>query len=208
MRLIKRPRIPHLVPHDKRPNKKKSVRCSARPCVDTESSERCTNELSRKWRILTYCCRNVSVGRVIGIHIGRVMGGREHSVVVDSESWTKTTETQWFTPIQTHDRGHKRTVTGRQWEGRGAQVWDRVMEALAEARPVSSSLNSTHHTHVYTWSLFNSIISLKLALTNVAANSMHVGEIKKSLRCRIMIYSLHFCQTFSTSRSQETACKL
>lgn len=41
--------------------------------------------------ILTYCRRNVSVGRVIGIHIGRVMGGREHSVVVDSESWTKTT---------------------------------------------------------------------------------------------------------------------
>lgn len=42
--------------------------------------------------ILTYCRRNVSVGRVIGIHIGRVMGGREHSVVVDSESWTTTKE--------------------------------------------------------------------------------------------------------------------
>lgn len=38
--------------------------------------------------MLTYCRRNVSVGRVIGIHIGRVMGGREHSVVVDSDSWT------------------------------------------------------------------------------------------------------------------------
>lgn len=66
----------------------------------------CTNEFQwaekKEW-ILTYCCRNVSVGRVIGIHIGRVMGGREHSVVVDSECWTKTTERekQWFIPIET-----------------------------------------------------------------------------------------------------------
>lgn len=76
--------------------------------------------VSRKRLILTYCCRNVSVGRVIGIHIGRVMGGREHSVVVDSESWTKTMERNSdSTPKWTHDRRHKRNserrTTGGTW---------------------------------------------------------------------------------------------
>lgn len=52
--------------------------------------------------ILTYCCGNVSVGRVIGIHIGRVMGGREHSVVVDSQSWTKTTEKNSDSHLERH----------------------------------------------------------------------------------------------------------
>lgn len=70
--------------------------------------------------ILTYCCRNVSVGRVIGIHIGRVMGGREHSVVVDSESWTDTTEKESDSHLDRHiteDTGER-----RQKEGRGVQV--------------------------------------------------------------------------------------
>lgn len=58
--------------------------------------------------ILTYCCRNVSVGRVIGIHIGRVMGGREHSVVVDSESWTKTTERNSDSHLYRHITGDTR----------------------------------------------------------------------------------------------------
>lgn len=47
-----------------------------------------TSSCERRGSVLTYCRRNVSVGRVIGIRIGRVMGGREHSVVVDSDSWT------------------------------------------------------------------------------------------------------------------------
>lgn len=67
--------------------------------------------VSGKWLILTYCCRNVSVGRVIGIHIGRVMGGREHSVVVDSERWTKTMEKN----SDSHLRGHMTEDTREQW---------------------------------------------------------------------------------------------
>lgn len=77
--------------------------------------------VSRKLLILTYCRRNVSVGRVIGIHIGRVMGGREHSVVVDSESWTTTTEKK-TTVIHTYVDIQQKTVKGRKQEGRGVQV--------------------------------------------------------------------------------------
>lgn len=72
--------------------------------------------------ILTYCCRNVSVGRVIGIHIGRVMGGREHSVVVDSESWTNRQRREIVIDTQTQNRRHKRTVRDRQLEPVGG-MW-------------------------------------------------------------------------------------
>lgn len=87
--------------------------------------------VSTKWLILTYGCRNVSVGRVIGIYIGRVMGGREHSVVVDSESWTMTTEKK--NKSDSHLCGHmtEDTVKGRQQEGCDVQVWDRVMLSWA-----------------------------------------------------------------------------
>lgn len=101
--------------------KKKVWKHSAEVCVDTD---RTTGsgwvmhewiQVSGKWRILTYCCRNVSVGRVIGIHIGRVMGGREHSVVVDSECWTKTMEVrQWFTPTE-DTREQWQETTGGTW---------------------------------------------------------------------------------------------
>lgn len=78
----------------------------------THSGGWCINEFGwwqrrkRKWWILTYCCRNVSVCRVIGIHIGRVMGRGEHSVVVDSESWRQqknNRKKQWFTSIHTEE---------------------------------------------------------------------------------------------------------
>lgn len=69
-------------------------------------------------KILTYCCRNVSVGRVIGIHIGRVMGGGEHSVVVDSESWTMDNEEE--NKSDSDQCGHttedsERKTTGGMW---------------------------------------------------------------------------------------------
>lgn len=123
--------------------------------------------VSRKWLILTYCCRNVSVGRVIGIHIGRVMGGREHSVVVDSESWTKTTERNSDSHLNRHRR-HKRTVKGGQWEGRGVQVWDRVMLSWAHSGSAQRELSdSRHRAQVYTWSLFNFFFFFNLALTSL-----------------------------------------
>lgn len=73
--------------------------------------------VSGKWWILTYCRRNVSVGRVIGIHIGRVMGGREHSVVVDSDSWTKTTEIDIDSHLYWHitEENSERRTTGGTW---------------------------------------------------------------------------------------------
>lgn len=73
--------------------------------------------VSGKWRILTYCRRNVSVGRVIGIHIGRVMGGREHSVVVDSDSWTETTEIDSDSHLYWHitEENSERRTTGGTW---------------------------------------------------------------------------------------------
>lgn len=72
-------------------------------------------QVSRKWRILTYCRRNVSVGRVIGIHIGRVMGGREHSVVVDSECWTRTMEKNSDSHLQKTQQNSERGTTGGTW---------------------------------------------------------------------------------------------
>lgn len=86
----------------------------------------------RKWWILTYCCRNVSVCRVIGIHIGRVMGRGEHSVVVDSESWQEQKNNRKINHGDSHQYRHKGGDTReqweqREWEGRAAQVWDRVM---------------------------------------------------------------------------------
>lgn len=50
------------------------------------------------------------------------MGGREHSVVVDSESWTMTTEKK--NKSDSHLCGHmtEDTVKGRQQEGCGVQV--------------------------------------------------------------------------------------
>lgn len=59
------------------------------------------------------------------------MGGREHSVVVDSESWTMTTEKK--NKSDSHLCGHmtEDTVKGRQQEGCGVQVWDRVMLSWA-----------------------------------------------------------------------------
>lgn len=52
------------------------------------------------------------------------MGRREHSVVVDSDSWTKTTETTKKKVIHTNTdkKTEDRTVKGKQWEGRDAQV--------------------------------------------------------------------------------------
>lgn len=156
--IIKRPKLIILCYTDKRPNKVKCVKCSSRPCVaterTTEGSGWCTNEVSRKWLILTYCCRNVSVGRVIGIHIGRVMGGREHSVVVDSESWTKTTEKN----SDSHLYRHMTEDTREQWEeDNGRNVvrryeteWCRVHSGSA-LFPLTWGLSltqsdSTHHT--------------------------------------------------------------
>lgn len=72
--------------------------------------------------ILTYCRRNVSEGRVIGIDIGRIMGGREHSVVVDSDSWTMTTERKNKTDSLLCGHMTEDTVKGRQQEGCGVQV--------------------------------------------------------------------------------------
>lgn len=104
--------------------------------------------ISEKCLILTYCRRNVSVGRVIGIHIGRVMGGREHSVVVDSESWTKTTERDSDSHLEKHIT--EETVMERQQEGRGTQVWDRVMLSWAVTSHIvlrSIPDPSTNHRH-------------------------------------------------------------
>lgn len=136
----------------------------------------------RKWWILTYCCRNVSVGRVIGIHIGRVMGRGEHSVVVDSESWTETTEkTQWFTPIQAHNRRHRRTVeskaTGGTW-CTGMRQSDAELRAQRQHSKRTQG-DSTHHAQVYTRSLDNFISSL--------TTRQHCCKVQ-----RIMIISLHF----------------
>lgn len=72
--------------------------------------------------ILTYCRRNVSEGRVIGIYIGRIMGGREHSVVVDSDSWTMTTERKNKTDSLLCGHMTEDTVKGRQQEECGVQV--------------------------------------------------------------------------------------
>lgn len=90
--------------------------------------------------MLTYSRRNVSVGRVIGIHRGRVMGGREHSVVVDSDSWTTDSgerKQERFTPMWTHNRGHgeRRTTRG---------TWSAGMRQTDAELSASCPSGSTH----------------------------------------------------------------
>lgn len=119
---------------------------SAMWCPPVHFSER------KECLILTYCRRNVSEGRVIGIYIGRIMGGREHSVVVDSDSWTMTTEKKnkhWFPPMWTHDRRHSEgKTTGGMW-----CAGMRQSDAELSARRQRWLSDATHHSHVYTWSL-------------------------------------------------------
>lgn len=119
---------------------------SAMWCPPAHFSER------KECLILTYCRRNVSEGRVIGIYIGRIMGGREHSVVVDSDSWTMTTERKnkhWFPPMWTHDRRHSEgKTTGGMW-----CAGMRQSDAELSARRRRWLSDAAHHSHVYTWSL-------------------------------------------------------
>lgn len=122
------------------------VQCLVHSCADR--CVWCTNKKCRKRWFLTYYCRNVSVGRVIGIHIGRVMGRRKHSVVVDSESWMKKQ-----TNKQTNSNRHSTGDRGEQWEGRAAQVWDRVM--VSGVLSGKRKQDDTHHARVYTRSLYN-----------------------------------------------------
>lgn len=151
---------------DKTQNK---VKCVKR-CVDAERTtgsgwvvQKWISE-SGKWLILTYCCRNVSVGRVIGIHIGRVMGGGEHSVVVDSESWTKTTERNSDSHLDRHitEDSERRTAGGtwcagiRRSDAELSAQWQRGLALVLFTWGLSlTQCDSTHQTQVYTWSLYN-----------------------------------------------------
>lgn len=124
---------------------RKTEQCGLMPPVHFSERKECL--------ILTYCRRNVSEGRVIGIYIGRIMGGREHSVVVDSDSWTMTTERKnkhWFPPMWTHDRRHSEgKTTGGMW-----CAGMRQSDAELSARRRHWLSDATHHSHVYTWSLY------------------------------------------------------
>lgn len=128
---------------------RKTEQCGLMPPVHFSERKECL--------ILTYCRRNVSEGRVIGIYIGRIMGGREHSVVVDSDSWTMTTERKnkhWFPPMWTHDRRHSEgKTTGGMW-----CAGMRQSDAELSARRRHWLSDATHHSHVYTWSLLHDYI--------------------------------------------------
>lgn len=176
----------------------KSVKRSAGPCggteTTTESSGWCTNESQweEKWWILTYCCRNVSVGRVIGIHIGRVMGRGEHSVVVDSESWTETTEkTGWFTPIQAPNRRHRRTVESKAIGGTWCTGMRQSDAELLAQRQHSKENSEWRHTSCS--SLYPIPRQLDLIFWNLSLKWQHCCKVFNILlpppNCKILYVS-------------------
>lgn len=143
---------------EKKVNKQKTEH--GMKCVNTEmttqSSGWCRNDF--QWLILTYCCRNVSVGRVIGIHIRRVMGGGEHSVVVDSESWTETTERNSDSHLYRHTtQDSERRTMGGTWCAGMRQRSDAELSAQWRCSKRTHT-DSTHHAQVYTWSLYINVI--------------------------------------------------
>lgn len=76
------------------------------------------------------------------------MGGREHSVVVDPDSWTVTTERKNKTDSLLRGHMTEDTVKGRQQEGCGVQVWDRVMLSWAHGGG-TFSWRHTSFSHLY-----------------------------------------------------------
>lgn len=86
------------------------------------------------------------------------MGGREHSVVVDSESWTKTMEKISDSHLNRHitegTQNSEKSVGGMWWAG--MRQSDAELHSVSAQRELKS--DSTHHAQIYTWSLFNVII--------------------------------------------------
>lgn len=104
-------------------------RCHTEPSTHRKQTQADDNggwwRMMQQWWMLTYSRRNVSEGRVIGIHIGRVMGGGEHSVVVDSECWTtqkQTVNLNWH-KTQRQWNGHKRRDVVRRYETDWCSRW-------------------------------------------------------------------------------------
>lgn len=77
------------------------------------------------------------------------MGGREHSVVVDSDSWTMTTERKNKTDSLLRGHMTEDTVKGRQQGGMWCAGMRQSDAELSERRQHRFS-DAAHHSHVYT----------------------------------------------------------